>query len=129
MNEKVLAEWINEDLIEEAVVDLIKSLNLHGYKYLNIHFIPNVLSDTCSIEVKELLDGFEMIDEIALVIVTCNSEEEKDAKWEKELAEERAKRLKREANPSFLTLMWRWIVAFKEKNCPLITWDYTKDNK
>jgi peroxiredoxin len=83
MNEKVLAEWIDEDLIKEAVADLIKILNLHGYKYLNIHFIPNVLSDTCSIEVKELLDGFKMIDEIALVIVTCNSEEEKD-QWVKE---------------------------------------------
>lgn len=32
----------------------------------------------------------------------------------------------REANPRFYTLMWRWIVAIKEKNCPMITWDYTK---
>ena len=29
-------------------------------------------------------------------------------------------------NPSFLTLTGRWLVAFKEKNCPLITWDYEK---
>lgn len=33
---------------------------------------------------------------------------------------------RRRTNPSFLVLTWRWLVAFKEKNCPLITWDYTK---
>ena len=32
--------------------------------------------------------------------------------------------------PSIFVLFWRGIVAYKEKNCPLITWDYTnKKNK
>lgn len=32
----------------------------------------------------------------------------------------------REQNPNIFKLIWRGIVAFKEKNCPIITWDYTK---
>ncbi len=34
----------------------------------------------------------------------------------------------RAANPNFIILTWRWIVAFKERNCPLITWEYNKFN-
>ena len=84
MNENLMpAEWIDEDLIEEAVSFLFKDLNLEDYKYLNIHFIPNILSDMCSVEIKELRDGYQMIDGIALVIVTCNSNQEKD-QWIKE---------------------------------------------
>jgi peroxiredoxin len=83
MDEKVLNDWIDKDLIKEAVGDLAERLNLEEYNYLNIHFIPNVLSDTCSIEVKELIDGYNMIDGIALVVVTCNPDEEKD-QWVKE---------------------------------------------
>lgn len=40
---------------------------------------------------------------------------------------EMERRIYKENNPSFLTLVWRWLVAFKEKNCPMITWDYTKE--
>jgi len=69
--------------LNEASTYIFDKLNLNDYSYLNIHFIPNILSDTCSIEVKELLDGYKMVDEIALVIVTCNSEEEADV-WRKE---------------------------------------------
>lgn len=29
-------------------------------------------------------------------------------------------------NPNFITLACRWLIAFKEKNCPLLDWDYTK---
>jgi peroxiredoxin len=83
MDEKVLNEWIDKDLIKEAVDDIATRLDLKKYNYLNIHFIPNVLSDTCSLEVKELIDGYNMIDGIALVIVTCNTDEEKD-QWVKE---------------------------------------------
>ena len=32
----------------------------------------------------------------------------------------------RRENPSILTLACKRLVAFKEKNCPMITWDYTK---
>ncbi len=83
MNEKNLAEWINEDLIKEGISSIIQDLSLYNYKYLNIHFIPNILSDTCSIEVEELKNGYTMIDDIALVIVTCNSNQEKEV-WAKE---------------------------------------------
>ena len=84
MSEDIMqADWIDEDLIREAVVFLFENLNLLGYKYLNIHFIPNILSDTCSVEIKELKDGYEMIDGIALVIITSNSDQEKD-QWMKE---------------------------------------------
>jgi alkyl hydroperoxide reductase subunit AhpC len=84
MNEDVMSgELIDKDLIKEAAEFLFKNLNLLDYEYLNIHFIPNVLSDTCSIEVKELKDGYKMTDGIALVIITCNTNEEKD-QWIKE---------------------------------------------
>jgi hypothetical protein len=33
----------------------------------------------------------------------------------------------RQRDPNIFTLAWRWLVAFKEKNCPLITWDYSKE--
>ena len=33
-------------------------------------------------------------------------------------------------NPYLITLFWRGLVAFKDKNCPVITWDYDgKDKK
>ena len=83
MDEKVLNEWIDKDLIKEAVDGIAARLELKGYNYLNIHFIPNVLSDMCSVEVKELIDGYNMINGIALVVVTCNTDEEKD-QWVKE---------------------------------------------
>lgn len=51
-------------------------------------------------------------------------EEKKTIKMNKRWEKER----NREVNPNFLTLTWRWIVAFKEKNCPIITWDYDNDN-
>lgn len=40
-----------------------------------------------------------------------------------------ANKRKKEANPNFLVLTWRWLVAFKEKNCPIITWDYDNNKK
>lgn len=80
MNEETDLNLLN---LNEASTYIFDKLNLNDYSYLNIHFIPNILSDTCSIEVKELLDGYKMADEIALVIVTCNSEEEADV-WRKE---------------------------------------------
>jgi alkyl hydroperoxide reductase subunit AhpC len=84
MSEDIMqADWIDEDLIREAAVFLFENLNLLDYQYLNIHFIPNVLSNTCSIEIKELKDGYKMVDGIALVIVTCNTDEEKN-QWLKE---------------------------------------------
>lgn len=83
MNEKIIAEWIDKDLVKEAIKAIADNLNLYKYKYLNIHFIPNILSDTCSIEVKELKDGYKMVDSIAMVIVTCNSEQEAEV-WKKE---------------------------------------------
>lgn len=83
MNEKNVAEWIDEDLIKKGIADIVKNLNLYNYKYLNIHFIPNILSDTCSIEVEELKSGYEVIDGIALVIITCNSDQDKEL-WLKE---------------------------------------------
>ena len=51
---------------------------------------------------------------------------EKRLKKSKELEE---KRLRREANPSIFVLAWRWIVAYKEKNCPIIYWDYDRYKK
>jgi peroxiredoxin len=83
MSENVKAEWIDEDLIEEATASIINSLGLNGYNYINIHFIPNILSDMCSVEVKELKEGYELIDEIAMVIVTCNSDQDAET-WIKE---------------------------------------------
>lgn len=35
----------------------------------------------------------------------------------------------REKNPNFIVLFWRYIVALKEKNCPIIEWDYNKKRK
>ncbi len=52
------------------------------------------------------------------------SDEERHQKRMKELEENHKRKLYREANPSFLTLTWRWVVSFKQKNCPIITWDY-----
>lgn len=83
MNEKITSDWMDEDLVKDAAATLFESLGLHEYPYLNIHFIPNVLSDMCSVEVKELLDGYEMFDNIALVIVTCNTDIEAET-WKKE---------------------------------------------
>ena len=83
MNKEINPEWMSQDLVREATSSLIESMELDNYKYLNIHFIPNILSDTCSIEVKELKDGYIPVDGIALVVVTCNSEEETKS-WKKE---------------------------------------------
>ena len=56
--------------------------------------------------------------------------------WDKEWRDSQAKReakaarlLRRQTNPNFFILTWRWMVAFKEKNCPIITWDYEQKKK
>lgn len=33
------------------------------------------------------------------------------------------------SSPSIFKLIWQGFVAFKEKNCPVVTWDYTKKPK
>lgn len=53
------------------------------------------------------------------------AKELKDQEYFNAMSEKRAKTyLYRQANPRITTLIWRGLVAFKDKNCPMITWDY-----
>jgi hypothetical protein len=55
--------------------------------------------------------------------------EEIISQWVKTNELKEAKRLKRESNPSLLRLMIKRLIAFKERNCELITWDYKYEKK
>lgn len=59
------------------------------------------------------------------------SQEEKEALYlanEKRYVERskrcQERRARRQANPNFIILLFRWFKAIKEKNCPIIEWDY-----
>lgn len=54
------------------------------------------------------------------------TDEEYEARRTAENQKDRERMERRRTNPSFIVLTWRWIVAFKEKNCPMLEWDYTK---
>jgi hypothetical protein len=54
------------------------------------------------------------------------TDEEYWAKRDAEDIKERERREYKLNNPSLITLAWRWLKAFKEKNCPMIDWDYSK---
>ena len=54
------------------------------------------------------------------------TEEEFYARLTKENQRNKERMEHKRNNPNIFTLAWRWLVAFKEKNCPLIEWDYTK---
>ena len=58
------------------------------------------------------------------------TQEEKDERKRKELEEfEKYKADKQHKldNPNFIMLTWKALVAFKEKNCPVITWDRNEE--
>lgn len=56
------------------------------------------------------------------------TDEEYYARRKAENKAEMERRIYKENNPTIFTLAWKWLVAFKEKNCPIITWDYTKED-
>lgn len=99
-------------------------------KYLSIDFkgitsLPLALLTAIGlgILVSALIVGIFIL-VIALIKVydkTITDEEKEamaEAKYQKWLAKDRNRTL----NPSFISLAWDAIVAFKEKNCPMITW-------
>ena len=79
MNEDLLLKY-NQDDIMDASNKIYSRFDIPKSTMLNINFVPNVLSSLCSMEIEELKDVYVSYEGIALVIVTCNSQDEID-KW------------------------------------------------
>jgi peroxiredoxin len=79
MIEDLMLRYPADDVMD-AAIKIHERFDIATTVDLNIHFVPNVLSNVCSIEIEELKDGYILYPDIALVIVTCNPQDELD-KW------------------------------------------------
>jgi alkyl hydroperoxide reductase subunit AhpC len=77
MNEDLFLKY-NQDDIMDASAKIYDRFNIPSTTMLNINFVPNILSNVCSMEIEELKDVYISYEGIALVIVTCNSQDEID---------------------------------------------------
>lgn len=79
MDKDLMSKYNKDDILHGAAI-IHERFDIPYNVKLNIHFVPNVLSNVCSMEIEELKAGYITYQEIALVIVTCNPQHELD-KW------------------------------------------------
>lgn len=106
--------------------------NMGLFKALTFLYLVGILSVLSIILIILIIIGlFKIINTLIYSIKkepTLEQKLEKERKTmeyeEKRREKEREKEKYREDNPNFLAIAWRWVVAFKEKNCPLLEWNY-----
>jgi hypothetical protein len=106
-------------------VDLMPKEYVHGgFVCVTILYIIGLISGfslfilgLLSISLVRLLSSFQKEK-------TQEEEEAENAKYIAKNEADAKKRLYRRNNPYFIVLAWRYLVALKEKRCPIITWNY-----
>lgn len=72
-----------KNINKEKVLFLIGNLKTEKKPFTLLHFVPNVLSPGCSIEIKDLKEKYENVNFINLVIVSCSPDLDIDT-WSKD---------------------------------------------